>query len=140
MSGVVVSRNDPCHCGSGKKFKKCCQPRMSGGAETAPRVGRLGVAAAPAAVTPAPGASVASPSGEEEERVIGTTPEHPFYVQGKGWTPVRALKQGDLIRTEDGWVPVLGLRDTGQCETVYNWRVADFHTYFVGSREWGFGA
>jgi len=22
-----VGRNDPCPCGSGKKFKKCCQPR-----------------------------------------------------------------------------------------------------------------
>jgi hypothetical protein len=22
-----VGRNDPCHCGSGKKYKKCCQPR-----------------------------------------------------------------------------------------------------------------
>jgi len=20
-------RNDPCHCGSGKKYKKCCQPK-----------------------------------------------------------------------------------------------------------------
>ena len=23
-----VSRNDPCPCGSGKKFKKCCQKRV----------------------------------------------------------------------------------------------------------------
>lgn len=23
--GVKISRNDPCPCGSGKKFKKCCQ-------------------------------------------------------------------------------------------------------------------
>src|SRR5579863_1976560 len=23
-----IGRNDPCPCGSGKKFKKCCQPRM----------------------------------------------------------------------------------------------------------------
>jgi tetratricopeptide (TPR) repeat protein len=22
-----VGRNDPCHCGSGKKYKKCCQPK-----------------------------------------------------------------------------------------------------------------
>ena len=21
---LKVGRNDPCHCGSGKKFKKCC--------------------------------------------------------------------------------------------------------------------
>ncbi|ESJ18820.1 arylsulfatase-activating protein aslB [Salmonella enterica subsp. diarizonae serovar 60:r:e,n,x,z15 str. 01-0170] len=23
-NGSVVSRNDPCPCGSGKKYKKCC--------------------------------------------------------------------------------------------------------------------
>jgi hypothetical protein len=28
--------------------------------------------------------------------------------------------------------------DTGALETVYNLRVADFHTYFVGCDEWGF--
>ena len=22
-----LGRNDPCHCGSGKKYKKCCQPK-----------------------------------------------------------------------------------------------------------------
>jgi uncharacterized protein YecA (UPF0149 family) len=22
---VKTGRNDPCHCGSGKKFKKCCE-------------------------------------------------------------------------------------------------------------------
>lgn len=21
---IAIGRNDPCHCGSGKKFKKCC--------------------------------------------------------------------------------------------------------------------
>ncbi|MCV5638702.1 SEC-C metal-binding domain-containing protein [Escherichia coli] len=24
MSSLKVGRNDPCICGSGKKFKKCC--------------------------------------------------------------------------------------------------------------------
>jgi hypothetical protein len=28
-----VGRNDPCPCGSGKKFKKCCLPRASSGAD-----------------------------------------------------------------------------------------------------------
>lgn len=26
-----VGRNDPCPCGSGKKFKKCCESKMIGG-------------------------------------------------------------------------------------------------------------
>lgn len=25
---VKVGRNDPCSCGSGKKFKKCCEAKM----------------------------------------------------------------------------------------------------------------
>lgn len=25
-----VGRNDPCPCGSGKKFKKCCESKMIG--------------------------------------------------------------------------------------------------------------
>jgi hypothetical protein len=36
------------------------------------------------------------------------------------------------------WVAVEEVEDTGEWETVYNLRVADFHTYFVGCDEWGF--
>jgi len=25
-SMATIGRNDPCHCGSGKKFKRCCLP------------------------------------------------------------------------------------------------------------------
>lgn len=24
---MKIGRNDPCHCGSGQKYKKCCAPR-----------------------------------------------------------------------------------------------------------------
>ena len=89
-----------------------------------------------------PGDQVRQKGGSWEtippERVIDTTQEHPFYVRGKGWTPARELKEGDLVRTVDGWVPVTKVVDTGRYETVYNLRVADYHTYFVGTPEWGF--
>jgi hypothetical protein len=75
----------------------------------------------------------------EPERVIRTTQEHPFYVQGKGWTPLAEIRPGDLIRTDNGWVPVTKIEDTGRYETVYNLRVQDYHTYFVGAQDWGFG-
>jgi len=75
----------------------------------------------------------------EPERVIGTTKEHPFYVRGKGWTPLAEIRPGDWLRTDNGWVQVTKIEDTGRYETVYNLRVADYHTMFVGSREWGFG-
>lgn len=73
-------------------------------------------------------------------QVIHTTPEHPFYVQARGWTAAGDLQAGDLLATRDGrWLPLEAAHNTGRVETVYNLRIADWHTYFVGSGEWGFG-
>jgi len=33
-----IGRNDPCVCGSGKKFKKCCEAKMLGGRFMATKV------------------------------------------------------------------------------------------------------
>ena len=66
-------------------------------------------------------------------RRIGTTAEHPFYVQGRGWTPAGELALGDLVPSHDGqWNPVTALDFTGEIRRVYNFRIADHHTYFVG--------
>ena len=74
-------------------------------------------------------------------REIGTTAEHPFYVIGRGWTRVDQLAIGDLLGVEDGTpVAVEAAWDTGDWVAVYNLRVADHHTYFVGTPEWGFAA
>ncbi|MDY3562921.1 polymorphic toxin-type HINT domain-containing protein [Gemmata sp. JC673] len=73
--------------------------------------------------------------------LIRTTPEHPFWVQERGWTAAGALKEGDRIATLSGeWVPVGEVYDTGTWEPVYNLRVADYHTYFVGEEHWGWAA
>ena len=73
-------------------------------------------------------------------RTIGTTAEHPFYVLGKGWTAAGELKPGDRIVGLDPResVAVTALRLTGRQEKLYNLRVADYHTYFVGGSTWGF--
>src|SRR5581483_9846950 len=77
--------------------------------------------------------------GGVSPHIIRTTPEHPFYVQGKGWTETKELQVGDVLVGADGQtIPVQDILDTGTCEPVYNFRVADHHTYFVGSAAWGF--
>ncbi len=72
-------------------------------------------------------------------QVIRTTAEHPFFVYNKGWLPAGQLRVGDVLVSHDGQrMPVEDLLDTGDWETVYNLRIADFHTYFVGGRDWRF--
>ena len=72
-------------------------------------------------------------------RVIRTTAEHPFWVDGKGWTAAGELKAGDHLLTVDkSKLTVENVIETGDAETVYNFRVADWHTYFVGDKSWEF--
>ena len=69
---------------------------------------------------------------------FGTTHEHPFWVVGKGWVVARELAAGDkLVGRDGGEVAVEGVSETGEWARVYNFRVADHHTYFVGGQEWG---
>jgi len=71
-------------------------------------------------------------------RIIGTTAEHPFFVEGKGWTPAFDLTIGDRVLLEDGqYLGVEGVADSGRVETVYNIEVEGDHTYFVGEQTWG---
>src|SRR5207249_2245556 len=72
-------------------------------------------------------------------RVIRTTAEHPFFVRGRGWTAAGELMAGDRLRSHDERLvvveKVVHLREEAP---VYNLRIADYHTYFVGSRDWRF--
>jgi hypothetical protein len=73
------------------------------------------------------------------DHVIRTSDEHPFWVAGKGWIKANELRIGDVLVGRTGKLtPVTDLLETGEIETVYNFRVADHHTYFVGGAEWGF--
>ncbi|RKG65420.1 hypothetical protein D7V80_23335 [Corallococcus sp. CA054B] len=65
---------------------------------------------------------------------LGTTAEHPFWVQGRGWTEAQYLEAGDALVTADGTpVRVQGLSLSAEPETVYNLAVEQAHTYFVGT-------
>ena len=69
--------------------------------------------------------------------VIGTTAEHPFNAQGRGWVDAGDLEVGDWLLTATGrWLMVEEVHDTGEVQTVYNFEVADHHTYFVGTPDW----
>jgi hypothetical protein len=72
-------------------------------------------------------------------RVIRTTSEHPFFVPGRGWTAAHDLMPGDRLRSDDGRLVVVdGIVHLEDEVAVYNLRVAEYHTYFVGNRDWGF--
>jgi len=54
-------------------------------------------------------------------------------------TPANQLKAGDrLLCADRTTVTVEEVFDTGEWELVYNLRVAEYHTYFVGDEGWGF--
>jgi hypothetical protein len=56
------------------------------------------------------------------------------------WLAVRELAVGDLLRTRCGcMVGVESPEDARKVETVYNWRIADYQSYYVRAREKGVG-
>ena len=90
---------------------------------------------------------------------ITTTSTHPFYVQGRGWTPAADLRRGDRLKTPhtttnpdhtnnngpdanttgadavpagDGQaVAVLTIQPTGRTTTVHNLTIRNTHNYHV---------
>ena len=72
-------------------------------------------------------------------QLIETTPEHPFFVEGKGWCRAFELELGDLLVGHTRQLtPVTEVKLCERIERVYNLRVEEDHTYFVGRGEWGF--
>ena len=69
---------------------------------------------------------------------IETTNEHPFYVEGHGWTNASDLKAGDKVRLEDGTAGTVEKAKHAALDTsvtVYNFEVEDFHTYYVSEQK-----
>ena len=65
--------------------------------------------------------------------LIESTPNHPYWVVGRGWTPAKSLKKGDsLLNKANTSSLVETVRVTGRSKTVYNLEVSHLHTYFVG--------
>lgn len=90
-----------------------------------------------------------NPNGKID--TLGTTKEHPFHVPGRGFVQAADLQPGDLISTGasraqsplllvaskhndvSGFLRVKSLTLEARAQTVYNFSVAETHTYFVGN-------
>lgn len=76
--------------------------------------------------------TLASADGTTEE--LRVTGEHPFWVRGRGWSKASELLEGDeLPALSGGWSRVSGTTALRERETVFNFEVEGFHTYFVGT-------
>jgi hypothetical protein len=66
---------------------------------------------------------------------LETTLDHPFWVQGEGFVEAGLLKQGDVLLDALGAPAPVESATHEQLATpvaVYNFQVADYHTYHVG--------
>jgi Pretoxin HINT domain len=71
-----------------------------------------------------------------KEETIETTAEHPFYTTN-GWKDAADLQAGDKIITQnDESIEIIGTKFNYEAKQVYNFEVADWHTYFVGVLAW----
>jgi hypothetical protein len=70
---------------------------------------------------------------------IGTTAEHPFWVVNREQgIEADDLAIGDVLIGHAGQTSVLEGKKDGDWATVYNLRVGECHTCFVGGDKWGF--
>lgn len=67
---------------------------------------------------------------------IAATPEHPFWVKGRGWTAAHRLRAGDLLKrlmgSERDCAYVVTVEFEDRAEEVFNFEVHDCHSYYVG--------
>lgn len=63
---------------------------------------------------------------------IKTTDEHPFWQQAKGWVKAEDLVKGEVVATQSSDLTVRRVERIEQPAEVFNFSVANDHTYFVG--------
>ncbi len=85
----MLGRNDPCHCGSGKKYKQCCLPKD----EAAEREARAKAAVEGAAPASADGPAKAAPPA---------APRHQTRQPWKGHTNTRGFQKVSATRKVGG--------------------------------------
>jgi RHS repeat-associated protein len=70
---------------------------------------------------------------QERDETILATPDHPFWIEGRGWTPAAQLAPLDGVAQSEGHhgVVVAAVQRAATAR-VYNFEVEGWHTYFVG--------
>jgi hypothetical protein len=66
-------------------------------------------------------------------QVLDTTEEHPFFVEGRGWTATQALQPGETVRSLSGPATVEAVSHGLRHTTVFNFEVEGLHDYHVGA-------
>lgn len=92
---TTVGRNDPCPCGSGEKYKRCCEPKAGARSNRRALLIALGIVGAAGAIwvavsmlTETPLPSRVAPSGQTPITTGTLTPQPPGPVPpGKVWSP-----------------------------------------------------
>jgi hypothetical protein len=84
-----LGRNDPCHCGSGKKYKQCCLSKD----EVAEREARAKAAAE---------AEAAAPAAETAKAAAPVAPRHTTRQPWKGHTNTRGFQKVSTPRKVGG--------------------------------------
>jgi hypothetical protein len=73
---------------------------------------------------------------DDAGHTLEVTPEHPFWVEGRGWVEAGELAQGDLVGNPAGGRLRVAAKGAPRTQgLVYNLEVGGFHSYFVGAGE-----
>ncbi|MEF7615653.1 polymorphic toxin-type HINT domain-containing protein [Aquincola sp. MAHUQ-54] len=71
-----------------------------------------------------------------EAEQLKVTDEHPLWLQGRGWTPVKDIRRGDVVAAIGGDVTVLANERVDRPLQVFNFSVEHTPSYFVGEGVW----
>ena len=69
---------------------------------------------------------------------IETTQEHPFWIKDQGWIPAGCLREGDIVKLQNGqYVPIEEYKVILLEEPilVYNFHVEDYECYYVSTQK-----
>jgi hypothetical protein len=81
-----------------------------------------------------PTVTIALTTGHRSDELIEATPEHPFWVEGRGWVAARSLQRNDLLKCihQSACLRVSSVTSADRRASVFNFEVEGAHNYFIG--------